>query len=78
VRLIRIALGGSDVIAEGDPGDPADRDRLSAAFEEELASGTFALVPCGLDLCCRRGLQVGDFSEVPLTAPRVTFLQRPA
>ena len=76
MKLTRIVFGEGRMVAEGDPGDDADRQRLSAAFEREVNAGRYAIVPTGLDGCCRRGLMVTRFEDVPSEAPLVQFLRR--
>lgn len=76
MKLTRIVFGQETLVAEGDPDRPSDRDRLSEAFADELAAGNFAFVPTGLDSCCRRGVMLNRFTDVPPGAPIVQFLKR--
>ncbi len=77
MKLVRIRLGHESLILDGNPLDSADRRKLAAAFDAELAAGTFAFVPTGLVAgCCRRGLAVERFEDVPTDAPVVRFLKR--
>ena len=78
MKLIRSAIGCEAIIAEGDINDADDRVRLAEAFQAQIAAGMFAVVPMArLDACCRRGLVIEQFSDVPANAGSVAFLRRP-
>lgn len=76
MRFLAIGFGRDPVLAEGDMSDPGDCAALAEVFAEQLEAGRYAVLPAGLDLCCRRGSVVDDFSEIPTGATEISFLTR--
>ena len=80
MRLLRMMAGyGETTVAEGDPRVAADRERLVAAFREQLDGGMWAAVPVVSARTGRReALLVTRFEDVPEDAERVLFWPRAA
>lgn len=78
MKLLRMMAGyGETTVAEGDPRVVADRDRLMAAFRDQLDEGMWAAVPVAEAGTGRReALLVSRFEDVPSDAERVLFWPR--
>lgn len=70
---------GETLIAEGDPLQAGERDRLLAEFRRQLDEGMWAAVPVSDAGTGRReALLVTDFDEIPEGAERILFWPRAA
>ncbi len=70
---------GETLIAEGDPLQAEERDRLLSEFRRQLDEGMWAAVPVADNATGRReAVLVTDFDEIPEDAERVLFWPRAA
>jgi hypothetical protein len=70
---------GETLIAEGDPLQAEERERLLAEFRRQLDEGMWAAVPVADTATGRReAVLVTDFDEIPEDAERVLFWPRAA
>lgn len=67
---------GEVLIAEGDIGLAADRERLVEEFRRQLDQGLWAAVPVGDER--KEARMVTSFDEVPGESERVIFFPRAA
>jgi hypothetical protein len=74
MKLLRMTPGKGDVIlAEGDPANAEDEERLVEEFRRQLDLGMWAAVPHEDPAGRREATMVRDFSEIPVGADRVIF-----
>jgi hypothetical protein len=80
MRLLRMMPGyGETLIAEGDPAQAEERERLLDEFRRQLDEGMWAAVPVDDAGTGRReAVLVTDFEEIPDGAERVLFWPRAA
>ena len=80
MKLLRLMPGkGELLLAEGDPEQSEDEERLIAEFRRQLDAGMWAAVPIETGASGRReAVMVKDFAEVPREADRVIFFPRAA
>ncbi|MEZ0285092.1 MAG: hypothetical protein ACAH79_07650 [Thermoleophilia bacterium] len=80
MRLLRMMPGyGETLIAEGDPLQADERDRLLGEFRRQLDEGMWAAVPVADAGTGRReAVLVTEFDEIPEGAERVLFWPRAA
>ena len=64
---------GDLLLAEGDPAEASDEERLVAEFRRQLELGMWAAVPVDAPAGRRAAVMVRDFGEVPRDAERVVF-----
>jgi hypothetical protein len=70
---------GETLIAEGDPRQAEERERLLSEFRRQLDEGMWAAVPVSDSGTGRReAVLVTDFDEIPDGAERVLFWPRAA
>jgi hypothetical protein len=63
---------GDLLLAEGDPTNAEEEERLAEEFRRQLDLGMWAAIPTS-DGMRREATMVRDFSEVPTDAERVVF-----
>ena len=78
MKLVRMKPGHGDVLlAEGDPEQAEDSERLIEEFRRQLDQGMWAAVPTD-DGARHEALMVREFTDVPRDAERVVFFPRAA
>lgn len=74
MKLVRMTPGHGDLLlAEGDPSQSADEERLVEEFRRQLDLGMWAVVPVETQKGHREATMVRDFAEIPAGTEQVIF-----